>query len=127
MTPENKKALEQFCRDMAMWEGRHAAIRWLIEFVGVTADKDGKPKRIGKRSFDVDITDLPGGTHFDLNHPDAVVLAKIWKGCSQATSHPTFGSNHPPLELPNLNKAVDIVIQYLIKTVYAHAGVSLKI
>ena len=27
----------------ASWEGRHAALRWLIEFIGVKADKNGKP------------------------------------------------------------------------------------
>ncbi len=91
---------------MAAWEGRHAAARWLVEFVGVAADKDARPKRSSSRqaredgkpkkgSHDVDICDLPGGKYFPLTGSDAETLARYWKGVSQATSHATNGSIYP--------------------------------
>jgi hypothetical protein len=31
------------CCERAVWEGRMAAMRWLIDFVGIAADCNGKP------------------------------------------------------------------------------------
>lgn len=122
-----------FCRDMAMFEGRQAAVRWLIEFVGVSADSKGNPKesqirrnRKGKQ-FDVDIMDLPGGEYFDLNHKDAKLLAEVWLGCSQATSHPTFGSNHPSTARDRVVHATRIVVEHMQRTIYAAAVTTVKI
>lgn len=122
-----------FCAGMAVWEGKHASMRWLIEFIGITANaKTGMPNdphvvrknRQGKKhtEFDVDITDLPGGEFFDHTTDDAKYLAGIWKGCSQATGHPTDDSNHPAIGKRELDKAIRMVIAHLAKTIYAHAG-----
>lgn len=132
LTAEEKNSKRDFCRDMAMWEGRHAAVRWMIDFVGINSDKEGKPKptarRLGKgRKYDVDINDLPGGVYFDLTSSEALVLSKIWQGCSQATSHPTEGSNHPNIEEPQLRTAIDILIRHLKKTIYADQSKPLRI
>jgi hypothetical protein len=122
-----------FCLEMAAWEGRHAATRWLIEFVGINANQAGNPiaspKRRGKTNHkhDVDVTDLPGGTYFDLADPDAVVLGAVWKGCSQATSHATSGSNHPSIARDRISEAVTIVVKHLQSTAYASAGQSVRL
>jgi hypothetical protein len=122
----------QFCLEMAAWEGRFAATRWLIEFVGVKLDKNGKPARVRdeknrKREHDVDILDLPGGEYFPLGSDEAVLLAEVWKGCSQATSHATDGSEHPSISRDRIAKAVLAVVHHLEATVYKQAGRSVQI
>lgn len=136
---EKKRAeKEAYCLEMAAWEGRHAAVRWLIEFVGVTGDDSGAPTESGRRkgrvkqtkgkglaskfAHDVDIEDLPGGKYFDLADPRAAVLGAVWKGCSQATAHATAGSGHPSIARDRLSEATQIVIQHLGATAYAKAG-----
>jgi len=132
-TTEEKRQKAEFCRDMAMWEGRHAAVRWLIEFVGVVADQSGKPipskrrKKKGDFIHDVDISDLPGGNYFDLQDPKAAMLAEVWLGCSKATAHATFGSNHPSIARDRLVEATRIVAAHMEKTIYAKAGKSVVI
>lgn len=128
-----RKKIETFCLEMAAWEGRHAATRWLIEFVGITGDASGKPvpspRRAGRsnHAHDVDVTDLPGGAYFDLADPDAAILGAVWKGCSQATSHATSGSNHPSIARDQISRAVTIVIKHLQTTAYAAAGKTVRL
>lgn len=135
--PEKRRLKTQFCLEMAAWEGRHAAIRWLIEFVGVTGDDSGKAvesprrrnrKRGGKnqRPHDVDIMDLPGGDYFPLGSKDADLLGQVWKGASQATGHATAASKHPSLARDRLSKAALIVTNHLEATVYKAAGLSVQ-
>lgn len=124
------------CMATGAWEGRLASMRWLIEFVGIEFDeitrgpkdqqsiRGRKLKARGKKStaqFDVDIEDLPDGTYFPIEKKpdDAKFLAEIWKGCSQACSHATFGSNHPPVGIAALERAQNIVFNHLDETVYA--------
>ena len=124
---ERAKKLK-FCLDMAAWEGRHAATRWLIDFVGVNGDSNGSPtessRRKGKKAHvhDVDITDLPGGVYFPLGTSDAELLGAVWKGCSQATSHATSGSNHPSVARDKISQAVLVVVRHLNDTIYKEAG-----
>jgi hypothetical protein len=127
------------CAAMGAWEGRLAATRWLIEFVGIEFDEktklpksheqlrkrkiqDREEKRVGQ--FDVDIEDLPGGEYFPITEKqeDAAFLAETWKGCSQATSHATSGSNHPPVSLPQLERAQVLISEHLNRTIYSPKG-----
>lgn len=131
---EKERAKTQaFCSDMAVWEGRHAAVRWLIEFVGVCADKNAEPiatkRRRGSRThkFDTDITDFAGGSYYPLEGESAKLLAMVWLGCTQATGHPTIGSNHPSIARDRLVEATVLVSEHLNKTIYAKVGSRLKI
>ena len=46
-------------------------------------------------------------------------------GLSQATSHPTEGTNHPDVREPRLAAALTIIIGHLQRTVYDYCGRSL--
>ena len=101
------------------------AMRWLILFVGVSG-KDNAPVEARFRlPTDMRIDRLDGGILFDLNSPEAIVLEKIWRGCSQATSHPTQDTNHPNVEVGPLAEALQIIITHLERTIYAAKGRSL--
>ena len=76
------------CPLSSVSEGRFAAMRWLIEFVGVALDRDGNVCRPHRRPPDVAITHLLGGKEFDLVSDEAKFLSKVWKACSQAGGHP---------------------------------------
>lgn len=114
------------CCDAAAWEGRMAAARWLIEFVGIAADPNGNPRRPTKYGeADASITSIRGKEtdRIDLGSSEARRLAKVWKGCSQASGHPTHDSNHPPVDPLALDKALRIIVNHLEKTIYsAHPG-----
>ena len=118
------KELHQRCFHNAAWEGRLASVRWLIEFIGVQWDSRQNKPKVPLRSgpFDVWIEDLDGGVRFDILSPEAVELAKIWKGCSQATAHPTDSSNHPDVSQPQLERAMEIIHRHLDATVFKAAG-----
>jgi hypothetical protein len=104
----------------AAWEGRMAGMRWLIDFVGIAADSNGKPRRPTRYGdADVSITCIQGGEKMDLASSDAATLAKVWKGCSQASGHPTQDSNHPPVDPTALDEAMRILIRHLERTIYA--------
>ncbi len=135
---EMRQKTEAFWNDMAIWEGRHSAIRWLIESIGVTGNGDARPMSSGRRratengtqptqEFDVDICDLPGGRYFPLDGEEAQLLAQVWKGASQATAHATEGSNHPSLARDRLVRAVTIVARHLDETVYRQVGQNVRI
>jgi len=50
------------CSTDSIWEGRLAATRWLIEFVGIRRDKNGNPAACTKkRKDDVRMDDFDGG------------------------------------------------------------------
>lgn len=48
-----------------------AAIRWLIEFVGIR-DVNGKPKQPKLRKTDVSISFIQGGKPIDIDSPEAI-------------------------------------------------------
>jgi hypothetical protein len=138
-TPERNQRLLTACFNQAVWEGRHAALRWLIEFVGIQANAKWEAvstmkrqatedpsnaklaEKMKKKRFDVDIMDMPGGAYFSLHGPKAKLLAEMWLGCTQATSHATHGSNHPDPKEPRLSETAGILAEHLQKTVYANA------
>ena len=118
------------CATDAIWEGRLAVIRWLIEFVGVKQDNNGNPseKKKGEKNVnDVLINDFDGGSKLDLSTAEAKFLANVWKGCSQASSHATDGSNHPPVsDQEELPQALTIIVDHLQNTIYGKANKNLR-
>jgi hypothetical protein len=119
------------CATDSIWEGRLAATRWLIEFVGIKQDDAGqaavcrKSKKFGGK--DVRIDDLDGGVLLDHRALEAHLLGSVWKGCSQASSHATNEYKHPPVsngkELP---EALTIIAEHLQNTIYQKAGKNLR-
>jgi hypothetical protein len=117
-------------RDFHVWcigrsvdEGRKAAMRWLIEFVGVIANDNGDPIAVKphKNGKSVMIQQV-GGRMFDTNSQDARKLAKIWQACTQASLHPTTDTNHHPLDPDDLATALEIVIAHLETDLYKPSG-----
>jgi hypothetical protein len=86
---------------------------------------NGKATECKKKrgSKDVRIDDLDGGKLFDLFSPHAQLLADVWKGCSQASSHATNEYSHPAVsdqkELPD---ALTIILNHLQDTIYNQAS-----
>ncbi|MEA2711826.1 MAG: hypothetical protein QOF78_4427 [Phycisphaerales bacterium] len=119
------------CLGDAAWEGRLVAMRWLIEFIGIKrnlADTQAVPATPDLRRFPFEkrVTDF--GSQFHLFNSQgtkaaqAEFLSKIWKGCSQSSMHVTEGSNHWPVEPPDLESALRIVLDYLDATIYSSTG-----
>lgn len=108
------------CDYDAIMQGRLAGIRWLIEFIGLS-DYRGKPDRPNRKPKDISIIQIQGGKEIDLSLPEAEKLRKVWLGCSQATGHPTDGSNHPPVDEKALDEATRIIVNHLDSTIYAAA------
>ena len=122
--PANTRAeqIARRCATDAIWEGRLCAMRWLIEFVGLTEDKHHKPiVRNKTKANDFRIDDLPGGVLIRPSSREAQTLAPVWKGGTQGSSHPTHLSNHPPVNNHELAAALEIIVDHLDKTIYASA------
>jgi hypothetical protein len=116
------------CSTDSIWEGRLAATRWLIEFVGIKQDGKGNPVVCNKQwSDDVNIGDFDGGMLLNHQTPEGQLLASVWKGCSQASSHATNAYNHPSVsdrkELPD---AIKIIVDHLQNTIYNKAGENIR-
>src|SRR5215472_6627821 len=104
---EMRNALRNRFLLTAAFEGRMVAMRWLIEFVGI-CEKSGQPERPTPRKGTVSIDSL-GGKEINLSSSEAKTLAKVWKGCSQASGHPTRDTNHLPLTDAVLDEALRII------------------
>jgi hypothetical protein len=115
------------CSTDSIWEGRLAATRWLIEFVGIK-EKDGNPVACQKRrKDDVRIDDFNGGDVLDPSTPNGRRLADVWKGCSQAASHATNAYTHPSLDDRTvLPEALKIILNHLQDTIYDKASKKLR-
>jgi hypothetical protein len=112
------------CSTDSIWEGRLAATRWLIEFVGIRQSRKGSPA-VCKKSFpeDVRIDDFEGGTLLSHLTPEGQFLAGVWKGCSQASSHATNAYSHPSVsDTKDLPEALKIILDHLQNTIYQTAG-----
>jgi hypothetical protein len=117
----HRQEIEERCKVSATTQGRLAAIRWLIEFIGVQ-DRRGKPDRprqSSTNSTDISISQIQGGKAFDLSLPEAEKLRQVWKGCAQAVGHPTDRTNHPPVNDKELDEALRIIRAHLESTIYA--------
>src|ERR1035441_3083843 len=105
----NRKLSLDLCAEQARHEGHIAALRWLIDFVGINAAEDLQPKRPPTwRSTSEDLSRFGQHQLIPIPSDDATFLAKMWKACSQATGHPTSGTNHESLEEPNRRRAMEI-------------------
>jgi hypothetical protein len=117
------------CATDSIWEGRLAAIRWLIEFVGIKQDRMGNPALCEKTKFgkDVRIDDLDGGRLLGHSTPEGRHLASVWKGCSQASSHATNAYTHSSVsDKEDLPEALKIILDHLQNTIYQKAGKSIR-
>jgi hypothetical protein len=123
---ETRVKIVLHCRESSVSEGRIAAMRWLIEFVGVALDSKENVCRPRRHKSDVAITQLPEGKQFDLESHEAKFLSKVWKGCSQASGHPTQGTNHPSVDVKTLDEAIRIIIRHLEGTIYASGTRNLR-
>ncbi|MFY9727294.1 MAG: hypothetical protein WB579_13810 [Bryobacteraceae bacterium] len=105
-----------------------AAIRWLIEFVGIKQGRSGNPA-VCQKSFreDVRIDDFDGGRLVDCSTPEGRHLASVWKGCSQASSHATNAYNHPSVnDKKDLPEALKIILNHLQNTIYQRAAKNIR-
>jgi hypothetical protein len=108
------------CETDSIWEGRIIAMRWLVELVGLTQDRNGNPiAKTPKFPSDFLIQHLPGGIPISPSSTEATALAKVWKGSTQGTSHPTHNSSHPPVNEQELEDALAVIVDHLDKTIYA--------
>ncbi len=117
-----------WCIGRSVDEGRMAAMRWLIEFVGIVRTEPSSRaarKTPHQNGFDVMITDCSGGTAFDHKHPDAKKLADLWKGCSQASMHATGDTGHPDVSPHKIAEALEIVLKHLDAHLYQPNGLKL--
>lgn len=114
------------CATDSIWEGRLAATRWLIEFVGIQRDTNGNPPRPKWRDNDACIDDFEGGRLFDLSSGNARILADVWKGCTQASSHATKTGHPSVCDRTVLPGALKIVLDHLQETIYDKAGMKLR-
>ncbi len=121
------------CATDSIWEGRLAATRWLIGFVGIKADKNGRKTECKKKGSkekgakDVRIDEFGGGELFNLCNPHAQLLADVWKGCSQASSHATNEYNHPSVcDRKELTETLTVILKHLQDTIYNRAGMKVR-
>lgn len=117
------------CATDSIWEGRLVATRWLIEFVGIKQDGKGNPAVCEKKKFgkDVRIDDFDGGRLLGHSTHEGQLLANVWKGCSQASSHATNASGHPSIgDKKELPEALEIILDHLQNTIYQKAGKNIR-
>jgi hypothetical protein len=127
---KDKDKFHIYCVGRSVDEGRKAAMRWLIEFVGIAKDnKTKRPKKPaplrGHEDEQVLIERLDHGKLFDIHCGDAIILAEVWKGCTQASMHATTNTGHPLVEPKNLAEALKIIIAYLENNLYTPNGFTL--
>ncbi|MEK7684899.1 MAG: hypothetical protein AAB466_05720 [Verrucomicrobiota bacterium] len=126
---ENADGNQVWCICRAVEHGQKAAMRWLIEFVGIYRNEAGKPDRPRRRPNDVSIQSfVADGSEFqvilDTADPSsmAMILADVWMGCTQSCVHSTFRTNHPSADPPELAKAFTIIVEHLQAKLYGPRG-----
>lgn len=117
-----------WCIGRAVENGQKAAMRWLIEFVGIRLkkkdDKDipDRPIRAGTdvsiQSFVDDGADLQIDLDTDNMSSRAWILAKVWQGCSKSSVHSTFKTGHYRADPPQLAAAFMIIVEHLQEKLY---------
>ncbi len=124
----------RWCAPRAVEHGRLIAMRWLIEFCGVAADKHPsacptcaevyfKPKQHGSNTPpDIGITQL-GGQSMSVSHnlpktDPAYGLAQLWAAASKSASHATYDSNHGDTSLDTIHAALETVMDHLDREIY---------
>ena len=116
------------CATDSIWEGRLAATRWLIEFVNIKQDRKGNPSvcEKNKSGNDVRINDFDGGRLLGPSTHAGQLLANVWKGCSQASSHATNEYSHPSVDEKELSEALKIILDHLQNTIYQKEGKNIR-
>ena len=129
---ESADGNQVWCIGRAAEHGQKAAMRWLIEFVGVCLNNKGKPDRPGRHRTDVSIqsfVDDGSDLQIILDTSDksskAWILANVWQGCSQSCVHSTFRTNHPRADPPQLAEALKIIVEHLQEKLYGSECLSL--
>src|ERR1019366_6895391 len=107
-----------WCVGRSVDEGRKVAMRWLIEFVGVSRNELKQPDIPNYKPKDIWIEHINHGKLFDLTDSNAQKLADAWLGCTQSSTHSTRNTNHPLVGEKELGEALKIVIEYLEKNLY---------
>jgi hypothetical protein len=118
-----------WCLNRSVEEGHLAAMRWLIEFIGVTLHHTGKPvpPKAHLNGKSVSIEQVGGPIYPITSNPDAALfLAKVWQACSQASLHPTTDTKHMEVPPAKLARALEIVIDYLQSALYGPKGRDLR-
>jgi hypothetical protein len=130
-----------WCIDRAAELGQKAAMRCLIEFVGIALSKEDKKKN--KKGIPCRPTEYDGDTDVSIQSfvadgsdrqiplepidiqdesSRAWVLAKVWKGCTQSCGHLTFKTKHPSADPPELAVALTIIVEHLQAQLYTPSG-----
>lgn len=112
-----------YCR--AVENGQKAAMRWLIEFVGIRLNEKGKPDRPRRLDTDVSIQSfVADGSDLQVSRTssEAMSLARVWQGCSKSCVHSTFRTNHCSADPPELAKAFAIIVEHLQAKLYDPSG-----
>jgi hypothetical protein len=116
-TEQDCRPLDTYARP-AVHMGRLAAIRWLIEFVGIKESKGQVVECKPKEGFPDTRIDRLDGRLLSRNSLEAKELAKAWTAISQAIAHPTHASGHSSLELPVIVPAVKILKDHIQANLY---------
>jgi hypothetical protein len=124
-----------YCR--AVENGQKAAMRFLIEFVGIALREDkenieeGIPGRptiyaagtdVSIQSFAADGSDLQITLDTTDKSSKAWILARVWNGCTQSCVHPTFNSKHYRADPSDLAVAFKIIVEQLQAKLYDPSG-----
>jgi hypothetical protein len=126
---ENADENQVWCICRAVEHGQKAAMRWLIEFVGILLNKDERPDRPCRHANDVSIQSfVTDGSDLELTldiadlSSKAWILANVWLGCTQSCVHSTFKTNHPRADPPELAEAFTIIVEHLQAKLYGPRG-----
>ena len=100
-------------------------MRWLIEFVGICLNKNGMPVHPARQDNDVSIQSfVADGSELQVTptSSEALILARVWQGCSKSSVHSTFRTNHYRADPPELAKAFSIIVNHLQTKLYGPRG-----
>lgn len=116
--PEVKgnEVIRRRCDSDAIFEGRIAAMRWLIEFIGV------KPSSY---SDSCNASNFVGYAPFGTG-TDSVFLRDVWDSCTKAASHSTHASGHTPITDAMRERVLRIVCSHLNNTIYKPLGTTVE-
>jgi hypothetical protein len=134
---QNADRNQVWCICRAVENGQKAAMRFLIEFVGIALKEDknykeeGIPGRPTKYDDGTDVSIQCFATNgndlqITLNTTDksskAWILARVWNGCTQSCVHPTFKTDHYRAEPADLAEAFTIITEHLQAKLYGPRG-----
>jgi hypothetical protein len=126
---ENADNNQVWCIGRAAEHGQKAAMRWLIEFVGIRLNPQEMPDRPIRHKTDVSIQSfVDDGSDLQIvldttdNSSKAWILARVWDGCTKSCVHSTFNTNHHRADPPQLAEALTIIVEHLQEKLYKSGG-----